>query len=87
VVTIVTSAAVYATAFGVILSGSAAAGAIAGAAFGGVRALSLVPARVAVDPASLARLHASLARLGPWSMRLVVLAEVVAIGLLVAALL
>jgi hypothetical protein len=85
VVTIVTSAAVYAAVFGVIVSGNAVTGAIAGAAFGLVRALSLLPARAAVDPPSLARLHASLARLGPWSTALVVISELVAIGLLVAA--
>ncbi len=57
VVTVVTSAAVYAAALGAVLSGSLAAGAAVGAAFGATRALSLLPARAATDPDGLVRLH------------------------------
>src|ERR1700759_4443584 len=45
--TIVTSAAVYAAVLGAVLCGTAAAGAAVGATFGVIRALSLLPARVA----------------------------------------
>ncbi len=62
VVTIVTSAAVYAAALGAVLCGTVASGALVGAAFGAVRALSLLPARRATDPAALARLHERVGR-------------------------
>jgi hypothetical protein len=62
VVTIVTSAAVYAAALGAVLCGTAGAGAAVGAAFGAIRAVSLLPARVATDPGGLVRLHARLGR-------------------------
>ena len=51
VATIVTSAAIYAAAFGALLSGAILTGALAGGAFGATRAASLLPARVATDPA------------------------------------
>jgi hypothetical protein len=57
VVTIVTTAAIYAAAVAMFASGSALAGAAIGAAFGAFRALSLVPARSATDPPTLAALH------------------------------
>jgi hypothetical protein len=87
VVTVVTSAAVYAAALGAVLSGSVAAGAAVGAAFGATRALSLLPARTATDPAGLVRLHDRLGRAEAPARRAVVLAEAVAIGLLIAGLL
>ena len=62
VVTIVTSAAVYAAALGALLCGTVASGAVVGAAFGAARALSLVPARGATDPAGLVRLHERVGR-------------------------
>ncbi len=57
VVTIVTSAAIYAAAIAALLSGSLASGALIGATFGAVRATALLPARLAVDPPSLMSLH------------------------------
>jgi hypothetical protein len=57
VVTIVSSAAVYAAVLGAGLCGTPAAGAAVGGAFGAVRVLSLLPARVARDPGGLVRLH------------------------------
>jgi len=62
VLTIVTSAAVYAAVLGAVLCGSAAAGATVGGAFGAIRALSLLPARIATDPRGLVRLHERLGR-------------------------
>ena len=87
VVTVVTSAAIYAAALGAVLSGSLAAGAAVGAAFGAARALSLLPARAAVDPAGLVRLHERLERAEAPARRAVVVAEAVGIGLLIGALL
>jgi MFS family permease len=57
VVTIVSSAAVYAAAVGAVLCGTVASGAAVGVAFGAVRALALLPARAATDPPGLLRLH------------------------------
>ncbi len=57
VVTVVTSAAVYATGVCALLCPGAAAGALVGGCFGAVRALSLLPARAARDPESLVSLH------------------------------
>lgn len=57
VVTIVTTALVYAALACALLAPSVAAGAIVGACFGGVRGLSLLPARRARDAASLVALH------------------------------
>lgn len=57
VVTIVTSAAIYGAFALALLTPNAGAGALVGVVFGGVRALSLLPARTAVDAASLASLH------------------------------
>ncbi|MGO9790111.1 MAG: hypothetical protein ACLP8S_11665 [Solirubrobacteraceae bacterium] len=57
VVTIVTTAMVYAALACALLCPSVAAGALVGVCFGAVRGLSLLPARWAQDPASLAVLH------------------------------
>lgn len=61
VVTIVTSAAIYAAALTALLGAGAAGGAGVGAAFAAVRALSLLAARRARDRQSLAELHRRLA--------------------------
>ncbi len=87
VATIVTTAAIYAAAFGALLSGAILTGALAGAAFGATRAASLLPARIATDSAGLARLHRSVSSLEPRARRLVVAAEATAIALLIGAVL
>jgi hypothetical protein len=87
VVTVVTSAAIYAAAVGAVLCGSPALGATVGAAFGATRALTLLPARAADDPAGLLRLHDRLGRAERPAGTVVVLAEAVAIALVVGALL
>lgn len=86
-VTIVTSAAVYAAAFGAVLCGTVAAGAAVGGAFGAVRAVSLLPARVAEDPPGLVRLHDRLGRAEAPARRAALAAETVAIVLLAMGLL
>jgi hypothetical protein len=63
VATIVTCAAIYATAAAALLSGDPAIGAAVGATFGAVRALSLVPARRARDGEGLRELHRKLGAL------------------------
>jgi MFS family permease len=86
VVTVVTSAAVYAAVLGALLCGTAGAGAVVGAAFGSVRALSLLPARAATDPAGLARLHERLERAEGPARGMGLAAELAAIALVVAGL-
>jgi hypothetical protein len=61
IATIVTSAAVYAALVVALLTGSARAGLIIGACGGMVRALTLLPARSAIDRDSLVALHRRLA--------------------------
>ncbi len=79
VATIVTSAAVYATAATALLCSSPAIGALIGAVFGMLRALSLLPARSVDDVSSLVKLHRRLDRIdadvrrGSWMLELVVL--------------
>lgn len=85
--TIVTSAAVYATALGTVLCGTAAAGAAVGAAFGVTRALSLLPAHEATDPAGLVRLHRQMERAEAPARRAVPAAEAVAMVLILVGLL
>jgi hypothetical protein len=87
VVTVVTSAAIYAAAVGAVLCGTPLAGAAVGAAFGATRALTLLPARGADDPAGLLRLHDRLGRAERPAGSAVVLAEAAAIALVVGALL
>jgi hypothetical protein len=87
VVTVVTSAAIYAAALGALLCGTIAAGAVVGGAFGLTRALTLLPAGRASTPDGLVALHRELGRLeGParWAP---VIAEVVAAGLILGVLL
>jgi len=84
VVTIVTTAAVYAAAALALASAHPATGLLIGAAFGAVRAGSLLPAHGVHDPASLSALHRRLRALEPrvrWGtvgLELVALAAVVA---------
>lgn len=86
VVTIVTSAAVYAAALGALLCGTVASGAAVGAAFGAVRALSLLPARVATDPTGLVRLHERVGRAETPARQAALAALAVAIVLVVVGL-
>jgi hypothetical protein len=86
VVTIVTSPAVYATFLLAFLAPGASGGALIGAVFGGVRALSLLPARVAVDPGSLAALHRRLAAVRAPVTRALLLVEAVALAAGIGAL-
>jgi hypothetical protein len=77
--TVVTSAAIYAVAAGTVLTGTAWAGAVLGAAFGATRAVTLLPAAGARDPSGLMRLHRGLARVDAPAGRLVIAAELVAL--------
>ena len=63
--TLAASAAVYATFACELLSGKPVTGALIGIVFGAVKALALLPARRAVDPATLGELHRRLTRLEP----------------------
>ena len=74
--TIVTSAAIYGMAAVALLSSSPVAGALIGATFGFVRALSLLPARSGHDRDALLALHGRLGRLDAPVRRLVALLEV-----------
>src|ERR1700722_1365925 len=86
VVTVVTSAAIYAAAIGAVLCGSVAAGAVVGGAVGVARALALAPPRRAPSPAGLVARHRTLGRLEGPARCLPVAAEVVAAGLIVGGL-
>jgi hypothetical protein len=86
VVTVVTSAAIYAAALGAVLSGTPVAGTVVGAAFGATRALALVPAHGAADPVGLVRLHDRLGRAEAPARMIVVAAEVVAVAIVAEAL-
>jgi hypothetical protein len=79
VVTVVTSAAIYAAALGAVLCGTPVAGAAVGAAFGATRALALLPAHTAADPAGLLRLHDRLGRAEAPARAIVLGAEATAI--------
>ncbi len=81
VATIVTSAAIYATAAVVFLCGDPAIGVAIGTAFGLVRAMSLLPAHRAHDSESLVELHRVLGAIEPYVRR-----ATPAVELLVAAL-
>jgi hypothetical protein len=72
-VTIVTTAAVYLTFALALLSGSAAAGALIGAAFGVARALPLLALARVDRPARLRRAHAGLAAGARWARGITVL--------------
>ena len=83
VATVVTSAAIYAAMFGALVCGSAGGGLAIGIAFGLARALSLLPARGARDTEGLLVLHRRLAAAAPAAGRVVVAAELLALGLLI----
>lgn len=79
VVTVVTSAAIYAMLAVELLSSSPVIGAAIGGAFGIVRAASLLPARVASDRDGLLTLHRRLALVEPSVRRALVLPELAAV--------
>jgi len=79
VVTIVTSAAIYAMLAVELLSSSPLIGAAIGGAFGIVRAASLLPARVASDRDGLMMLHGRLTRAEPSARRGLLLPELAAL--------
>lgn len=71
-VTIVTTATVYATLALALLTGSVGGGALVGATFGLVRALPVLAAARVTTPASLAALHRRVAALSPYTHRVAV---------------
>ncbi|MHB8659904.1 MAG: hypothetical protein ACYC91_18565 [Solirubrobacteraceae bacterium] len=79
VVTIVSSAAIYATIAAEFLSAGVAPGAVIGGMFGAVRALSLLSARIARSREDLLRLHRRLGGLEPGVRHAVALLELLAI--------
>jgi hypothetical protein len=79
VVTVVTSAAIYAMLAVELLSSSPVIGAAVGGAFGAVRAASLLPARVASDQDGLMMLHRRLTRVESAVRRGLLLPEFVAV--------
>jgi hypothetical protein len=82
--TIVTSAAVYATAAAALLCADPLIGALIGALFGALRALSLLPARTVHDVAALSALHRRLGRGEAGVRRAVALLEIVLLAAVVA---
>lgn len=85
-VTVVTSAAIYAAALGTLLCGSIEAGALVGGAFGLTRALTQLTTARVTSPDRLVGLHRTLGRLEPGARWLPAVAEVAAAGLLLGAL-
>ena len=85
VVTIVTSATVYVTLAGELLAGSAAAGAVIGAAFGLMRALPLPLAGRARSFSDLRAHHRQLVALAPTGRRATTAVGAVGVAVLVAA--
>jgi hypothetical protein len=77
--TFAASAAVYATFACELLSGKPATGALIGVVFGTVKAVALLPARRAVDPASLGALHRRLTRLEPGVNSAIIAVELLAL--------
>ncbi len=77
--TIVSSAAVYATVGSALLCANPIAGALIGASFGAIRALSLVSTRDVKDPGALFAFHQRLARLEPDVRRVVAAGELIAL--------
>jgi hypothetical protein len=84
VATIVTSAAVYATAATALLCSDPLIGALIGAIFGVLRALSLLPARTVHDVGALGALHRRLGRAEDEVRRAVALLEIVVFVVVVA---
>jgi hypothetical protein len=77
--TLAASAAVYATFACELLSARPVTGAVIGVVFGAVKAIALLPARRAVDPASLGALHRKLTRLEPTVNGAIIAVELVAL--------
>jgi sulfite exporter TauE/SafE len=82
VVTIVTTAAVYATFAMAALTGAVATGAMVGAVFGGARAATLLASSRVSDPGGLRLLHRRLAVVAPYA-RIATIGTLAAIALLV----
>ena len=78
-ITLVACAAIYATFAIELASGSVAAGALIGAAFGATKAATLFPACLATDHRALARLHRRLLGLEPAAQRVLIAAEIAAL--------
>jgi hypothetical protein len=87
VVTIVTTAMVYAALACALLAPGAAAGALIGVCFGTVRGLSLLPARRAQDPGSLVVLHRRLHELETPVATVTAAVELLALAAVLAVLL
>jgi len=83
VATIVTSAAIYATAAAAFLSGDPAIGAGIGAVFGIVRAMSLLPAHRVRDPESLVDLHRGLATVEVYVRRATPVVELLLVAVVI----
>jgi hypothetical protein len=83
VATIVTSAAIYATAAAAFLSSDPAIGAGIGAVFGIVRAMSLLPARRVRDPESLVDLHRGLATVEVYVRRATPVVELLLVAVVI----
>src|SRR3984885_2263409 len=77
--TIVSSAAVYATVASALLCANPLAGALIGASFGAIRALSLLFARDVQDRRTLFALHSRLTQLEPRVQRVAVAGELIAL--------
>ncbi len=84
VVTIVTTAAVYATFALAALTGSVGTGIMIGAIFGGARAATLLASSRVVDPSGLRLLHRRLAEAAPYA-RIATIATLTAMAVLVIA--
>ena len=77
--TIVSSAAVFATVGSALVCANLLAGALIGASFGAIRALSLVSARDVQDPGALFAFHQRLVRIEPGARRVLVAGELIAL--------
>ncbi len=87
VVTIVTTALVYAALACALLCPSVSAGVLVGICFGGVRGLSLLPARRARDPGSLVALHRRVQELERPARTVAICLELLALAVVLGALL
>ena len=84
VVTVVTTSAVYVAFAAAALSGSPAAGALIGAAFGAVRWLSVLPGGRVRAPADLVRMDGRLRRWEPVGRRVTLAGQIAAVVVLAA---
>jgi sulfite exporter TauE/SafE len=82
VVTVVTTSAVYVAFAAAALSGSPAAGALIGAAFGAVRWLSVLPGGRVRAPADLVRMDGRLRRWEPVGRRVTLAGQIAAVVVL-----